>query len=58
VTPRIQRSIELITAGQEAGDPGMLNLSLVGEPQRTAAALAELQRRVPQIREVLLGGHA
>ena len=57
VAPRIRRSIQLIAAGQEAGDPGMLNLSLVGEPQRTAAALAELERRVPQIRQVLLDRH-
>ena len=57
VAPRIRRSIQLIAAGQAAGDPGMLNLSLVGEPQRTAAALAELERRVPQIRQVLLDRH-
>lgn len=57
VVPRIQRSIQLITTGQAAGDPGMLNLSLVGEPARTAAALAELERRVPSIRDVLRRGH-
>jgi hypothetical protein len=53
VVPRIERSIRVITAGQQAGDPGMLNLGRVGEPDRTAASLAGLRTRVPAIEEEL-----
>lgn len=49
VVPRIQRSVDVIRAGQAAGDPGMLNLGAVGEPDRTAAALAGLVARLPDI---------
>lgn len=48
-TARAQRSARVIRAGQEAGDPGMLNLAKVGEPERTERQLADLERRVPQI---------
>jgi len=46
---RAQRSARVIRAGQEAGDPGMLNLAKVGEPDRTEHRLKDLQRRIPEI---------
>ena len=46
---RAQRSARVIRAGQEAGDPGMLNLATVGEPERTERRLKDLQRRIPEI---------
>jgi hypothetical protein len=46
---RAQRSARVIRAGQVAGDPGMLNLGTVGEPERTERRLRDLQRRVPEI---------
>ena len=46
---RAQRSARVIRAGQFAGDPGMLNLATVGEPDRTERRLKELQLRVPEI---------
>jgi len=54
VVPRIERSLEVISAGQEAGDPGMLNLANVGEPARTARALDLLRERIPAIRAELV----
>jgi mutator protein MutT len=53
VVPRIERSLRVIRAGQEAGDPGMLNLGTVGEPARTEQALAGLAARLPDIRSEL-----
>ncbi len=49
VVPRVERSIQVIRAGQAAGDQGMLNLGGVGEPARTARALADLAGRIPAI---------
>jgi hypothetical protein len=46
---RAQRSARVIRAGQQAGDPGMLNLATVGEPGRTERRLTDLQRRIPEI---------
>ena len=46
---RAQRSARVIRAGQQAGDPGMLNLGTVGEPDRTERRLKDLQRRIPEI---------
>jgi hypothetical protein len=46
---RAQRSARVIRAGQLAGDPGMLNLATVGEPDRTERRLQDLRRRVPEI---------
>ncbi len=46
---RAQRSARVIRAGQQAGDPGMLNLATVGEPDRTERRLKDLQRRIPEI---------
>lgn len=53
VVPRIERSIRVISAGQRAGDQGMLNLAAVGEPARTAAALDVLRARIPRLVEEL-----
>jgi 8-oxo-dGTP diphosphatase len=49
VVPRIERSIAVIAAGQDAGDPGMLNLGKVGEPARTQQAVDALRMRIPAI---------
>lgn len=54
VPARMQRSLDVILAGQTAGDPGMLNLREVGEPERTARALAGVVERIPAIRRALL----
>jgi mutator protein MutT len=53
VDPRMSFAAGRITAGQEAGDPGMLNLLRVGEPARMLAALTALRSRVPDIRSAL-----
>ena len=37
---RARRSARVIRAGQEAGDPGMLNLAKVGEPQNSIDPLS------------------
>ncbi len=50
VAPRLQRSLDVIAAGQAAGDPGMLQLRTRGEPDRSALALAALVDRLPAIR--------
>jgi 8-oxo-dGTP diphosphatase len=49
VVPRIERALSVITEGQAAGDPGMLNLAKVGEPERSRRALAGLRKRMPTI---------
>jgi mutator protein MutT len=54
VVPRIERSLEVIRAGQGHGDTGMLNLAKVGEPARTARTLDLLLARVPAIRAELM----
>ena len=46
---RARRSARVIRAGQVAGDPGMLNLATVGEPERTERRLRDLERRIPVI---------
>lgn len=46
---RAQRSARVIRAGQEAGDPGMLNLAKAGEPDRTERRLVKLRQRIPEI---------
>jgi hypothetical protein len=46
---RAQRSARVIRAGQVAGDPGMLNLATVGEPERTERRLIDLNARIPAI---------
>ena len=49
VVPRTQLAADAIRAGIERGDPGMLNLSAIGEPASTELALVDLSRRVPAI---------
>lgn len=44
-----QRSARVIREGQAAGDPGMLNLLQVGEPERSERRLADLRDRIPEI---------
>jgi hypothetical protein len=46
---RAQRSARVIRAGQDAGDPGMLNLAKVGEPERSERRSRELIERIPDI---------
>jgi mutator protein MutT len=53
VDTRMSSAASRITAGQESGDPGMLNLLQVGEPARMLTALAALRDRVPSIRSAL-----
>ncbi len=50
---RAMRSARVIRAGQEAGDPGMLNLAKVGEPDRTLRRVATLEHRIPAIAAML-----
>jgi len=45
VEPRVRLGIEGIATGIAAGDPGMLNLSAVGEPERTRVALEGFVQR-------------
>lgn len=53
VDARMTSAATRIRAGQRAGDPGMLNLARVGEPDRMLAGLAALRGRVPDIRAAL-----
>ena len=53
VEPRVRLAIEGIAAGIAAGDPGMLNLSAVGEPERTQVALEGFLQRRESIRAEL-----
>ena len=46
---RARRSARVIRAGQLAGDPGMLNLAKVGEPENSLTRSAALERRIPEI---------
>jgi hypothetical protein len=49
VPGRIQMMVDGIPVRAAAGDPGMANLMTVGEPGRTAEALAGLVTRIPAI---------
>ncbi|MGH8826409.1 MAG: aminoglycoside phosphotransferase family protein, partial [Jiangellaceae bacterium] len=49
VDVRMSRACDRIQAGQAAGDPGMVNLGRVGEPDRTRSRLAALRSRRPEI---------
>jgi hypothetical protein len=50
---RARRLVRVIRAGQLAGDPGMLNLAKVGEPDRAQRSLTDLQTRLPAIASYL-----
>ncbi len=53
VEGRMRSAGDRITAGQRAGDPGMLNLLRAGEPARMLARLDRLRERLPAIRAAL-----
>lgn len=53
VPTRLRMAATRISAGQQAGDPGMLNLLKVGEPARMLAGLAILEDRIPRLRAAL-----
>jgi hypothetical protein len=53
VPARALRSVRVIRAGQQAGDPGMLNLATVGEPERTERTVLDVERRIPRIAALL-----
>ena len=53
VQQHMQWAVEVITEGQRAGDPGMLNLARVGEPENTISALDRFVRREPRVRQLL-----
>jgi 8-oxo-dGTP diphosphatase len=53
VVSRMVTALDRITAGQAAGDAGMLNLRAVGEPERTRHAVEMLRRRVGGIERSL-----
>lgn len=46
---RMTRATDRIDAGQQDGDPGMLNLANIGEPARTRRRVAEFRARQPDI---------
>ncbi|WP_405060868.1 aminoglycoside phosphotransferase family protein [Kribbella sp. NBC_01505] len=48
-----QRSARVMRFGQAAGDPGMLNLAKVGEPERTDVGVRDLFARLPEIARLL-----
>ena len=50
---RALRSARAIRAGQLAGDPGMLNLALHGEPANSFRRAADLTVRIPAIAKLL-----
>ena len=52
---RMASAAERIAAGQDTGDPGMLALHDLGEPERTRQRVADLRRRVPVIEAALAG---
>lgn len=53
VMARMTTAGERITAGQERGDEGMLNLAKVGEPQRTRDRVEAFKARLPYIEAAL-----
>jgi hypothetical protein len=50
---RAMRSVRLIRAGAQAGDPGMLNLVGKGVPEHVERAVAQLELRLPKIAALL-----
>lgn len=53
VAGRMTMASDRIAAGQERGDPGMLNLARVGEPQRTRDRVSAFQARLEEIKAAL-----
>ncbi len=54
VPDRIQIMLDGIPAAAAAGDGGMANLLAQGEPERSRVSLADLVRRIPDIRDRLI----
>jgi hypothetical protein len=54
VPDRIQLMLEWIPVAAAAGDDGMANVMAAGEPDRSAAALADLVGRIPALDRLLL----
>lgn len=53
VPPRIEKMLDGIPVAAAAGDQGMANLMLAGEPERSRVALAGLVDRIPAIDRAL-----
>ena len=53
VPARIQQMFDGMARGVAAGDPGMVRLVQLGEPQRSQRTLAELMTRIPAIRDAV-----
>lgn len=50
---RMTKATDRIAAGQQAGDPGMLNLATVGEPAQTRRRITDFRGRRPEIAAAL-----
>ena len=53
VVTRITAATDRIRIGQATGDPGMVNLARIGEPESTLGALGALRARMPAITAAL-----
>ncbi len=53
IADRMQRASDRIAAGIERGDPGMLALRSVGEPERTRHRVNAFTARLPELRAAL-----
>ena len=53
IADRMQRASDRIAAGIARGDPGMLSLQALGEPQRTRGRVDAFTARLPALREAL-----
>lgn len=53
VASRMRRASDRIAAGIERGDPGMLSLRAVGEPERTRTRVEAFTARLPALRAAL-----
>ena len=50
IADRMQRASDRIAAGIERGDPGMLSLQALGEPERTRRRVDAFLSRLPELR--------
>ena len=53
VQRRMGQAADNIEAGQRRGDPGLLNLRRIGEPERTRQAVSRLRDRLPALEAAL-----
>jgi len=51
---RMTAAVDRIAAGQVAGDPGMVALHRIGEPNRTRARVIALRARLPAVEQALV----